>query len=152
MSSDYTYVSITNTGTNTFTATVASTGGSTGAAGAYIPAIKASGVSESTCTISSPSNGNIQIHDITLTNGGQRVGTDILLQMPNTITNGAGGNTTAVNILPPVLTGFLLNNGTSITPGVEAFGGTSSPGSYNQFKLTSVNNFTGGDVMVILKF
>jgi len=117
-----------------------------------IPAIKATSVAEGTCTISSPSNGNIQIHDITLTNGGQRFSTEIMLQLPADITNGAGGNSNAGNVFPPQLSGFMLHNGTSITPGVELFAGNGLPGNYNRFKITQVNSFSGGDVMVICKF
>jgi hypothetical protein len=46
----------------------------------------------------------------------------------------------------------MLHNGTSITPGVELFGGNGLPGNYNRFKITQVNSFSGGDVMVICKF
>ena len=152
MNEDYKYVSITSTGANTFTCTVAASGGASGSDGAYIPAIKATSVTESACTISSPSNGNIQIHDITLTNGGQRFGTTIMLQLPTDITNGAGGNSNSGNLFPPQVSGFMLHNGTSITPGVEIFGGAGLPSNFNQFKITAINSFSGGDVMVLCKF
>jgi hypothetical protein len=91
MSSDYTYVSITSTGTNTFTATVANSGGSTGAAGAYIPAVKATvtGTSSVTAvTLASPTKGDIRINNYLQHSSAQEDPTTLTL--PTSVTNGVG--------------------------------------------------------------
>ena len=151
MSEDYSYVSITSTGTNTFTATVASSGDLSGSDGAYIPAAKATSVSETAATIASPTVGNIQILGLTITNGGLRSSGTLSLTMPADIENGSGGNTSSDDINPPVATGYLLSDGSSITPTVTLYDGTSSASNYNKFSITNLNIFSG-DVMVKLSF
>ena len=67
MSSDYTYVEITNTGANTFTATVADSGDTSGTAGAYVPACRISSITGTTditaATIAAPAVGNVRINN-----------------------------------------------------------------------------------------
>ena len=59
MSEDYTYVSITSTGTDTFTAAVDSSGDTSGDEGAYIPAFDVSALTDTALTLESPSSGNV---------------------------------------------------------------------------------------------
>ena len=151
MSEDYSYVSITSTGANTFTCTVAASGGTSGSDGAYIPAAKATSVTESTTTITSPAEGNIQILGLTITNGGLRNSGTLSLTMPADIENGSGGNTSSQNINPPVATGYLLNDGSSITPTVTLYDNGGSAANYNKFSITNLNIYSG-DVMVKLSF
>ena len=117
MSSDYTYVSITSTGTNTFTATVANSGGSTGAAGAYIPAVKATvtGTSSVTAvTLASPTKGDIRINNYLQHSSAQEDPTTLTL--PTSVTNGVGF-ANKQTMFPPSATG-MIQDGTGDSGGL----------------------------------
>ena len=100
MSEDYTYVSITSTGTDTFTATVASSGDTSGDEGAYIPAFDVSALTNTALTLESPSSGNVQLISVT-TFLDQMEDATITVTVPNNaITNGAGKQNTLNSRVP----------------------------------------------------
>ena len=136
----YLYVAISNVTTNEFDYTSATSGTANGTDAAYIPAFGVSVFSGVTSTVVAPSAGNIQMSSMVVARGTEFTA-QFTLNMPNTITNGSGANTSATNQNPPIIACFNLSNGgflTSVTVAVN----TSS--NFNQFILgglaTGVNN------------
>ena len=136
----YLYVAISNVTTNEFDYTSATSGTANGTDAAYIPAFGVSVFSGVTSTVVAPSAGNIQMSSMVVARGIDFT-TNFILNMPNTITNGSGANTSATNQNPPIIACFNLSNGgflTSVTVAVN----TSS--NFSRFSLgglaTGVNN------------
>ena len=136
----YLYVAISNVTTNEFDYTSATSGTANGTDAAYIPAFGVSVFSGVTSTVVAPSAGNIQMSSMVVARGIDFT-TNFILNMPNTITNGSGANTSATNQNPPIIACFNLSNGgflTSVTVAVN----TSS--NFSRFTLgglaAGVNN------------
>ena len=136
----YLYVAISNVTTNEFDYTSATSGTANGTDAAYIPAFGVSVFSGVTSTVVAPSAGNIQMSSMVVARGTEFTA-QFTLNMPNTITNGSGANTSATNQNPPIIACFNLSNGgflTSVTVAVN----TSS--NFSRFSLgglaTGVNN------------
>ena len=136
----YLYVAISNVTTNEFDYTSATSGTANGTDAAYIPAFGVSVFSGVTSTVVAPSAGNIQMSSMVVARGTEFTA-QFTLNMPNTITNGSGANTSATNQNPPIIACFNLSNGgflTSVTVAVN----TSS--NFSRFTLgglaAGVNN------------
>ena len=110
MSEDYSYLAVSNAATDTFDVTVADSGDTEGSLGAYIPAAKATSVTEAGATIVSPTVGNIQIQSIKVATGVKST-TGFALTMPASIDNGAGANSSLTNQNPPLLSAYRLDTG-----------------------------------------
>ena len=110
MSEDYSYLAVSNTATDTFDVTVADSGDTEGSLGTYIPAAKATSVTEAGATIVSPTVGNIQIQSIKVATGVKST-TGFALTMPASIDNGAGANSSLTNQNPPLLSAYRLDTG-----------------------------------------
>ena len=142
MSSDYTYVSITSTGTNTFTATVGDSGDTSGNEGAYIPAPKATVTNSSgdvtAISITAPSVGNIRVNAIQLYANEQL--SNLTLTVPSSLNNG-NGFSDKQQIIPVVGSGIgVSGTGTSggITPAFRYNLGT----NINRINVTGIDNGT----------
>ena len=110
----YLYVAISNVTTNEFDYTSATSGTANGTDAAYIPAFGVSVFSGVTSTVVAPSAGNIQMISMVVARGIDFT-TNFILNMPNTITNGSGANTSATNQNPPIIAVFNLSNGSFLT-------------------------------------
>ena len=135
---DYVYGTISNVSTNAFDITNAVNSGTTsGTTGAYIPAAKATSVSTTGATISSPSNGNIQINSLRCVTGVTTSSTyDVV--MPQSLNNGAGTNNSLTSMNPPIVAVFKLSDG-----GYNA-GGTvilNTGGNFNTYRVGGLNTF-----------
>ena len=108
MSEDYSYVAVSNAATNTFDVTVADSGGTEGSLGAYIPAARATTVTEAGATIVSPTVGDIQIQSIKVVTGVKSTAA-FALTMPTSISNGAGANSSLTNMNPPLISAYRLD-------------------------------------------
>ena len=136
----YLYVDVTVITIDEFTYLSPTTGTVSGTDAAYIPAFGVSVFSGTTSTVVAPSAGNIQMSSMVVARGIDFT-TNFTLNMPNTITNGSGANTSATNQNPPIIACFNLSNGgflTSVTVAVT----TSS--NFSRFTLgglaAGVNN------------
>ena len=108
---DYVYGAISGVTTNTFQITNAvGSGAVSGTTGAYIPAAGATGVSTSGATITAPSAGNIQIQSIKVITG-TTLASSFDLTMPTSINNGAGANSSLLNMNPPIIAAHRLDTG-----------------------------------------
>lgn len=108
---DYVYGAISGVTTNTFQITNAvGSGAVSGATGAYIPAAGVTGASTSAVTILSPSSGNIQIQSIKVVTG-TKTSSTFALTMPSSINNGAGANSSLLNMNPPIVAAHRLDTG-----------------------------------------
>ena len=112
MSEDYSYVSITSTGTDTFTCTVADAGSSSGTEGAYIPAFDVSTLTEAVLTIESPSAGDCQLISMTWYMDLDETDPKTLTVPSNAISNGAGGNNSLKTRIPPDVRAYDVGSGT----------------------------------------
>jgi len=99
---DYFHVSITSTGANTFTCTVTDTGATSGTAGAYIPVLNASTISDSAIEIEAPSAGNVQLISMQVYIDNSETNPKSFTVPANALTNGAGGNSSLTSRIPPV--------------------------------------------------
>jgi hypothetical protein len=135
MSEDYSYVSITDVDGDSFTCTVSDSGGTSGSEGAYIPAVKATSVTDDGCTISSPSAGNVQVISIKAITG-TKSGTTYDLTMPTSLTNGAGANTSITNQNPPIVQNYKLDTG-ALNAGASVTVNTSN--NFNVFQVGGMN-------------
>jgi hypothetical protein len=148
MNTDYTLLQVTAFNSNTLTATVADTGATSGTAGAYVPvATIDTEVTNNTVekTVKSPSAGNIQIISLKLTLP-SKSGTTFTLKMPQSISNGAGGNTSVVSENPPIVATFNSATGqfVSAASSVSIFGSGTGISNHNFFQVggyTSLSNF-----------
>jgi hypothetical protein len=131
MSTAYAYVSVTATDSDTLTCTVADSGGTSGDAGAYIPAFEVTSFDQDIITIASPSTGNCQVNSVQITTP-TKTNSTLTVTMPTSISNGAGGNSSLYNQIPPVIQGWRLNNGTQNTS-IAITLNTST--DYNQFDI-----------------
>ena len=136
----YLYVAISNVTTNEFDYTSATSGTANGTDAAYIPAFGVSVFSGVTSTVVAPSAGNIQMSSMVVARGIDFT-TNFILNMPNTITNGSGANTSATNQNPPIIAVFNLSNGSFLTSVTVAVNTSSN---FSRFSLgglaTGVNN------------
>jgi len=129
----YLYVLITYVDVDTFTYTSATTATTTGTDGAYVPAFKLSSVTKTTVTIDEPSSGNVQLLSMTFST--EQTGQPfITVTVPNTIENGAGGNTDLFDKNNPVVSNSI--NGATSTGAAVSFSTTSN---FNQFKVEGIN-------------
>ena len=117
MNVDYVYVSVTVTDANTFTCTVADSGTTSGTAGAYIPAVKVSSVTQTSGAIdavvfAAPSAGNIQINKVNQYSSNQL--DPWVWTVPTSLSNGAGGFTTKKNI-NPIAVQLIIVDGTAFS-------------------------------------
>ena len=135
MSEDYSYVAVSNAATNTFDVTVADSGGTEGSLGAYIPAARATTVTEAGATIVSPTVGDIQIQSIKVVTGVKSTAA-FALTMPTSISNGAGANSSLTNMNPPLISAYRLDTG-----GINTSAGITLNTSSN-FNVFNVNNLT----------
>ena len=129
----YLYANITSTGTDTFTYTSATSATTFGEDGAYVPAFKLSSVTKTTVTIDEPSSGNTQLLSMTFSTE-QVGGSFITVTVPNTIENGAGGNTDLFDKNNPVVSNAIA--GATSTAAAVSFSTTSN---FNQFKIEGLN-------------
>ncbi len=108
---DYVYGAISGVTTNTFQITNAvGSGAVSGTTGAYIPAAGVTGASTSAATITAPSAGNIQIQSIKIVTG-TKTSSTFALTMPASINNGAGANSSLLNMNPPIVAAHRLDTG-----------------------------------------
>jgi len=132
MSSDYLYLSASNVTTNAFDLTgVANSGDTSGTEGAYVPAFKVSSFDENGITIEAPTVGTAQVNSVQITTP-TKTNTTLTVTMPTSISNGAGGNSSLYNQIPPVIQGWRLSNGQQNTS-VAVTLNTST--DFNQFDI-----------------
>ena len=139
MNVDYVYVSITSTGTDTFTCTVADSGATSGTAGAYIPAVGLTSITEAAATVTTPSAGNVQVNSISVTTSDAQTSGIYVLTMPSSISNGGGANTSISNQNPPLVGVWDLSTGGYIGAASNVAINTSS--NFNIFTVGSINTF-----------
>ena len=150
---DYVYSIISNVTTDTFDITNAVNSGATsGTAGAYIPAIKVSSVTQtggdiSAVTFAAPSAGNTQLNKINQYSSAQA--NTITITVPTSLSNGAGGFTSKSNINPIVATVIVVGDSgvsATITPNFQYTMGS----NFNQFLVGS--EWGGENVILALAF
>jgi len=150
MSEDYTYVSITSTGTDTFTAAVDSSGDTSGDEGAYIPAFDVSTLTDTALTLESPSAGNIQLISMTVFIE-QMEDTTINITTPsNAIDNGAGKNNTLNTRNIPIVDAFNVAGTSSSRIGAATIS-FSTTTNHNLYVLDGGLDIFG-DIMYTLRF
>ena len=133
---DYVYGAISGVTTNTFQITNAvGSGAVSGTTGAYIPAAGVTGASTSAATITAPSAGNIQIQSIKIITG-TKTSSTFALTMPTSINNGAGANSSLLNMNPPIVAAHRLDSG-GFNPNARITLNTST-----NFNVFTVNNLT----------
>ena len=150
MSVDYSYLSVTVTGTNTFTCTVADSGGTSGTSGAYIPAFDVRTFTDTALELDEPSSGNIQLISLTAFIDNME-DTSVTLTMPsNAITNGAGKNNSLATRNIPVIDVYNVDGSESSRIGA---GGISFSTSSNHSVFTISGGLDiFGDLMYTLRF
>ena len=121
-------------------------GDSTGTAGAYIPAVKSTSVSTAASTIVSPNSGNVQVNSIKINTGGTIGGSIYTLTMPQSISNGAGGNNSLVTSNMPVVQAYRLDTGQMDTS-VYVVANTSN--NFNQFPVSGMNGLIVYNIKLI---
>ena len=144
---DYVYSPITFISNDEFDITNAvNSGDSTGTAGAYIPAVKSTSVSTAASTIVSPNSGNVQVNSIKINTGGTIGGSIYTLTMPQSISNGAGGNNSLVTSNMPVVQAYRLDTGQMDTS-VYVVANTSN--NFNQFPVSGMNGLIVYNIKLI---
>ena len=141
MSSDYTYVEITNTGANTFTATVADSGDTSGTAGAYVPACRISSITGTTditaATIAAPAVGNVRINNFRLIFA-QEQSEALVLTMPTGLTNGNGYGSD--QLIAPIFFNAKTVESAGTAGGLTVGSSYSVGSNQNQITLTGMTN------------
>jgi len=153
MNVDYVYVSITSTGANTFTCTVADSGATSGTAGAYIPAVKVSSVTQTSgqidaVTFAAPSAGNIQINKVNQYSSAQV--DPWVWTVPASLSNGAGGFTTKKNI-NPIAVQLIIVDGTAFSSTDTAVVTYNLSTNINQITMTG-NGLAGNNLICSAAF
>ena len=140
MSSDYTYVEITNTGANTFTATVADSGDTSGTAGAYVPACRISSITGTTditaATIAAPAVGNVRINNFLIF--AQEQSEALVLTMPTGLTNGNGYGSD--QLIAPIFFNAKTVESAGTAGGLTVGSSYSVGSNQNQITLTGMTN------------
>ena len=146
MSLDYARVSITSTGANTFTATVTDSGDTSGTAGAYVPVLGISSVTNNSgdvtaVTVDAPSAGNVQLNSVRLFANNQET-SPCTYTVPASLSNGAGGfnDKQDINQALLIVNGFDgTGNSTSISSATAQYNLGSN---FNQIRVNSIDNFS----------
>ena len=150
MSSDYIYVQITVTNVNTFTCTVADSGGTSGTEGVYIPACKASSLSDAGVTLTPPSSGNIQIISAKIFIDAAETGTFVLI-VNGDIDNGAGDNDALNTKNPPLMSWWDASTATVVMNASTKVSFSKST-NFSQFNIDGGSIDTGGEAICRITF
>jgi hypothetical protein len=147
---DYVYVSIIVSDSNTFTCTVADSGTTSGSTGVYIPACKASSLSDAGVTLTPPSSGNIQIISAKIFIAAAETGT-FVLTVNGDIDNGAGDND-ALNTKNPPLMNWWDASTSTVAMNSSTKVSFSKTTNFSQFNIDGGSIDTGGEAICRITF
>jgi hypothetical protein len=139
---NYIYSIINVIDNNTFTITVPSSGATVGSMATYIPAFKVNSFTQGGATIVAPTTGGAQVNSINITTG-VKTTSNFLITMPASISNGAGANSSLINMNPPIMQAYRLSNGQLITTTSITLNTISN---FNQFQIGGLSSLVNNQI------
>ena len=149
---DYQYGAIFNVSTNAFDITVGDTGGTSGTAGAYIPGFKSAitqtGGDVTAVALTAATNQNCFLNSVRIIANNQE--SAMVVTVPSSISNGAGGFTSKLTLNPAFITG-IGTDGSGTSTVLSTVSTQYQLGSnFGQISVSGVDAF--GPIMVKLAF